>query len=208
MATSLLVRSFEERFYEALKLRDLMVNELKELNYPYHAKCLSFEFSSRHVVMDMVRRLIENSKHEILAIMTPSFLIRSVYSFKEEFKNATVRGVEVLIISSLSQTPREVIYEAMKWSMLKELEEVAAKVLLKDGEEVLLIPGRGTLNSRVDYERGVCLSNRDIVNAMRRMFFSLWSSAQDANATLLQLIDASTPSSLAWSLKLSRPLLL
>ncbi|GEM_PF-1657322 len=178
VAASVLTKGFEEKFYTALNLKDELVREVKVLGQPCFNDYSLFEYTNRHAIIHTLKNLIEESRGELMSIMTAGCLIRSVYLFKDEIRSATSRGVKVFILAPFSKAPYGVMLEAMRWGECREVEEVEAKVLLKDSEEAFLTPAKEALNEGDAYEYGVHIRNRSIVNVLRRMFTFLWHSSQ------------------------------
>ena len=179
-ATSVLVRRYEEKFYEALKRRNELLTDLKNIESISLADSLSYEFADRHTVMGIIRKFIRDSRREISIIATAGCLTRLAYYTAAELREARARGVKIRIIAPLSQVPQEIFNEATTWGECKETNTVTAKILIRDSEEALMIPGKETLTQRIDYERGIYINNRDIVYILNSMFLSFWRTADNS----------------------------
>lgn len=143
----------------------------------------------RNKVRDKMIEMISEARKSIQTIMTSIDIIRAD---REEITDAlmnksTSQSISVSILTQVSKENLSVLKriwetdaakrQSMRWRDLEAHSEAIPRVLIKDGDEALILPPENRTKNVVD-ETCLWTTSRLIVNVTSRLFEELWQSAR------------------------------
>ena len=172
VATSILVRETEKRLFDLLRLREEFIHIVRSAGYGRSvSNHISYEVTGRRALVGAVKDIISRCRKDLTIAATKNETMRIVYEYKSEILEAVERGVDIYLITNLSEIPSDILDFLSKIASIQNF-ELSARIYVRDGEETIIMPSEGSLKERRWYDEGVVLNNRDISSALKRIILS------------------------------------
>lgn len=178
-ATTILARRIEERFFEALRTREEILNDFIEGRNPdwnFGSKSMSYEIPDRKALTTEIKEAISKCTAELLIMATENEVLRISYIYKPEIIDAIERGVDIFVIAPVNSEKLMPKIPNNTKIKIRTMKKIYGRMYIIDSREAIIMPSEGSIQERRKYDCGLHITNSDIAKILRDLYFTKFNS--------------------------------
>jgi sugar-specific transcriptional regulator TrmB len=141
----------------------------------------------RDNIYNAIDKLVEESKHKVLAATTEKGIIRKLFRHNDKLKAAVKRGVDVRLLAPITKSNAEVVRDAVEDFMLQHGNAISARFVLSDDKKGVIILHGDEEGVSQHSETGLLINSPYFIKALGHFFEHKWAKTLSLEKRLAEL---------------------